>query len=106
MLQHVLLFLASYILVFGLFFLLYYLIPYRRVGVRVVTVSASWATLLWEVVKQLFGYYITHFATLGQIYGTYLLIVVVAFWIYYSSLVFIVGAEIGELYRERLPVND
>jgi len=40
-------------------------------------------------------------ATLNRIYGTYALIVVVAFWIYYSSILFLVGAEIGQLYRER-----
>ena len=36
-----------------------------------------------------------------KIYGTYVLFVVVAFWIYYSSIVFIIGAEIGKLYSDR-----
>jgi uncharacterized BrkB/YihY/UPF0761 family membrane protein len=33
------------------------------------------------------------------------MVVVVAFWIYYSAVVFILGAEIGQLYRERLTVK-
>jgi membrane protein len=65
-------------------------------------VSAFWAALLWEAAKQLFGYYLYHFSSFGKIYGTYALVVVVAFWIYFSSVVFIVGAEIGKLFQERL----
>jgi membrane protein len=64
-------------------------------------VSAIAATFFWEIARQLFGYYITNVATLNRIYGTYALLVIVAFWIYYSSILFLVGAEIGQLYRER-----
>jgi membrane protein len=65
-------------------------------------VAAVWTTVLWELVRNLFGYYISHIANINKIYGTYALIIVVAFWIYYSSVLFILGAEIGQLYRERL----
>jgi membrane protein len=84
-----------------MFSIIYYLIPYERLGIGVVIVSAFWATLLWEIAKQAFGYYVTNVATIGRIYGAYVMIVVVAFWIYYSSIVFVLGAEIGQLYRER-----
>ncbi|MCX6826195.1 MAG: YihY/virulence factor BrkB family protein, partial [candidate division Zixibacteria bacterium] len=92
---------VSYFLIFSAFFVLYYLIPYARLGTKSPAISAFWAALLWEIARQIFGYYITNLASLKQIYGTYVLMVVVAFWIYYSSMVFIVGAEIGQLYRER-----
>jgi len=65
-------------------------------------VSALWAAILWEIAKQLFGLYITHAITLKKIYGAYVLMVVVAFWVYYTSIVFIIGAEIGQLYREKV----
>ena len=89
------------VIVFAVFFVLYSLVPYGKLGSRVVALSALWATLLWEIAKQVFGYYITHFASIQRIYGAYVLMVVVAFWIYYSSIIFILGAEIGQLYRER-----
>ena len=92
---------GTHLLVFGLFFVLYSLVPYGKQGKAVVFVSALWASLLWEGAKQVFGYYINHFASIERIYGAYVLMVVVVFWIYYSSAIFILGAEIGQLYRER-----
>lgn len=91
----------SFAIVFIVFFTLYYLVPYVKLSKKVTAVSALFATVLWELAKQAFGYYITNFASLKRIYGTYVLFVVVVFWIYYSSIIFILGAEIGQLYRER-----
>ncbi len=93
--------LLSFALVFILFFLMYFLVPKRKLSKRAIFLSALYASILWEVAKEGFGIYIYHFSRLGRIYGTYTLIVVVAFWIYYSSIVFIFGAEIGRLFHER-----
>jgi len=90
------------LVIFTIFFILYSLVPYGKQGKRVVGMSALWAALLWEGAKQVFGYYINNFASIQRIYGAYVLMIVVAFWIYYSSVIFILGAEIGQLYRERL----
>jgi membrane protein len=86
---------------FLLFSFLYYFVPYQKVGKKVIVVSAFWAAVLWSIAAEAFGYYISNIASINRIYGAYALAVVVIFWIYYSSLVFIVGAEIGQLYRER-----
>ena len=99
--DRVLIDIASFLIIYIVFFTLYSLIPYEKLQRRVVLNSAFWATLLWEIARQAFGYYITHMATLKAIYGTYLFLIVVAFWFYYTSVVFIVGAEIGQLYKER-----
>lgn len=100
-LEHFFFSLLSIAMIFGMFYVLYSFVPYAKLGRKIPAVSAFWATLLWETAKRVFGYYITNVASLDKIYGTYALIVVVAFWIYYSSIVFIIGAEIGQLYRER-----
>lgn len=92
---------ASFFIIFALFFIFYYIIPYEKLGKRIPLVSAFWATVFWEIARQLFGYYLFNFASWDKIYGTYAIVVVVAFWIYYSSILFIIGAEIGQLYRER-----
>lgn len=92
---------TSLVLIFSLFYIFYYVIPYAKVGKVVPAISAFWATLLWDLARRGFGYYLYHVADYGKIYGTYTLIIVVAFWIYYSSILFILGAEIGQLYRER-----
>ena len=93
--------LGSVFLIFSLLFLLYYLIPSERIPKRVAALSSILATTLWIFAVQLFGFYITNFHALGNIYGTYILMIALAFWIYYSSAIFIVGAEVGDLYRQR-----
>jgi len=91
----------SFLLTFSMFGFLYYLIPHARLGWKVPLLSAFWATIFWEFAKWGFGYYLTHLASLKQIYGAYVLGVAIAFWIYYASIIFILAAEIGQLYRER-----
>ncbi len=93
--------LISFSVIYFMFFILYFLIPDERPKRRVAAVSAFWAAILWEIAKEGFGYYIAHSVTLTRVYGTYIFIVALALWLYYSSLVFITGAEIGQLYRER-----
>ncbi len=92
---------VSFFIVYLMFFIIFYLVPYDSLGRRVSAVSAFWAAVLWEVAKQAFGYYVANLANVGKIYGTYVMIVVVAFWIYYSAVALILGAEIGQLFRER-----
>jgi YihY family inner membrane protein len=91
---------ALFLVILVAFFVLYFFMPQRRLP-RMALVSAVVAAVLWKAAEYLFGYYITSVATLKRIYGAYSLTIVVAFWIYYTSLVFIIAAEIGQLFRER-----
>lgn len=92
----------SLVILFGLFYGLYSFLTYESLQRRVVAVSALWATLLWEVAVEAFGYYLAVFGTVRRVYGTYGLAVATVLWIYYVAILFIVAAEIGQLYRERL----
>lgn len=85
------------------FFLIYWLIPQQAFPKKVILISAIVAAVLWQFADQLFGLYIGHMATLKNIYGAYSLIVVVAIWIYYTSVVFIIGATMGQAFREKTP---
>ena len=91
----------SFVIIFIAYTTIYFLVPYGRAPKGVVFVSALSSAVLWEVAKQLFGFYISTFGTFKRIYGAYALGLVVVFWIYYTSLVFIIGAELGQLFRER-----
>ena len=83
---------VSIVVIFWLFFGFYYLIPYEKLGKRVPLVSAFWATLLWELARFLFGYYVRNFLMTNKIYGAFVLVVIIVFWIFYSSIVFVIGA--------------
>lgn len=103
--QHLFITVVSFVIIFVTFYMFYSFIPYAKLGRKVPAISAFWAAVFWEIAKRLFGYYLNNLASLNKIYGTYTLVVVLAFWIYYSSVLFIVGAEIGQLYRERLALK-
>jgi membrane protein len=96
-----LVYISSLVIMFGLFFALYYLIPYEQLGKKVAALSAIWTTFLWEVARIVFGYYINNILRTNPFYGAFVLIIAILFWVYYSACLFIVGAEIGQLYRER-----
>ncbi len=100
--QHLIFSLISVSIIFIVFTILYYFVPIKKLKKKATLISALWAAILWETAKQLFGFYLYNYSAFGKIYGTYALIIVVAFWIYYSSIVFIIGAGIGRLYQDRL----
>ena len=93
------------LLIFAICFILYTFIPTVKIHKRSAIVGALWTSLLWVSAKTVFGYYLSNFQTWGIIYGVYALLIVVAFWIYFTSAIFILGAEIAKLYDERLLTN-
>lgn len=92
----------SFVIMFFIFSLLYKFMPIIKIRKRSVLLGALWAALMWVGAKVLFGLYLASFKTFSRIYGAYALGIVVAFWIYYSGVVFIIGAEIAKLFNERL----
>lgn len=92
----------SFFVMFFMFAVLYKFMPIVKIHKRSVAVGAMWASIFWVTAKVLFGMYLSNFTTFSRIYGAYALGIVVAFWIYYSAAVFILGAEIGKLFDERL----
>jgi membrane protein len=92
---------SAFLIILLALFMLYFLVPNTRPPKKVALVSAFSTATLWHLAKELFGFYIANAVNLKKIYGAYILWIVVVLWIYYSSIVFILGAEIGQLYRER-----
>jgi len=92
-----------FIIIFFLFFVLYHFVPYEKLGYVPTAISAFVAAIFWEMARQILGYYLANAAALNKVYGAYIFAVAVVLWIYYSSLIFILAAEIGQLYREHVP---
>jgi len=99
--QNILFSILSMLIIFILFFAFYYLIPYENLGKKIPLLSAFWATVLWKAAEILFGYYVTNILIVEGVYGAFILIAVIIFWIFYASILFVIAAEIGQLYRER-----
>jgi len=92
---------TSVIFTFIMFYLIFKIVPVGYVDNKIALISALSAAILSELLKILFIIYLLHIANYTKIYGTYSAIIAVIFWLYYSSLTFVIGAEIGQLYREK-----
>jgi YihY family inner membrane protein len=83
-----------------MFFLIYKIIPHRKVTNKAALLGAIYASGFWELAKLLFDIYIKNYANFQKIYGSFGTIVVMCFWIYYSSFILLIGAEVGSNYEE------
>jgi len=77
------------------FFLLYWLLPARRVPRRSALIGSIVAAVLWELSKLAFDMYLSNFGRIDRVYGTAAGIAIVMLWFYYSAMTFLVGAVVG-----------
>jgi membrane protein len=89
-----------------MFYLIFKLVPQGYVSQKVALISSITAAILYEALKFLFLVYLISFADYQKVYGAYAAIVAVVFWLYYSSLTFVIGAEAGQLYKEKKLIKD
>ena len=94
------------IFTFIMFYLIFKLVPQGYVSQKVALISSITAAVLFEALKYLFIFYLVSFANYQRVYGTYAAIVAVIFWLYYSSLTFVIGAETGQLYKEKKLISE
>lgn len=96
---------TSPIISFGLttlmFYIAYRFIPNEMPSPRVAFISAVTTGIFWELASRGFSFYLSEFRPFSKIYGTYAFLIVTLVWVYYSSFMFVIGGEVGQLYRER-----
>lgn len=96
---------ASFVLLVGLltivFTIVFKVLPDARVRWRDVWVGALVTTILFVLGKELIGLYLKS-STLSSTYGAAGSLVLLLIWIYYSSVIFLVGAEFTKVYSQRV----
>ncbi len=79
--------------------------PSANVTWKAATVSGGIVAVLWEVAKQGFAFYTSKYANYDKVYGTLGGLVGLVFWIYYTSMILLLGAEIANLYADSQKVK-
>lgn len=91
-------FLLSFVLPFVLMLIavscLYRYLPSRRPAWRHALIGSAVLTLLWELAKHLFSYYLQSLSVYSQMYGSLLVVVLFLLWVYYSAVLFLYGAAV------------
>lgn len=93
-------FVISFALISLLFAAIYKVLPDRELGWRDVWVGAIVTAALFTIGKSLIGWYIGSSA-IASSYGAAGALIVVLFWVYYSSQIFLLGAEFTYAYSRR-----
>jgi membrane protein len=99
-------FLVSFLLLALLFAAIYKVLPDRPIAWRDVVMGAAVTALLFTIGKSLIGWYLGSSAVASS-YGAAGGLIVLFFWVYYSTQVFLLGAEFTRAYatsRGRGPV--
>ena len=94
------------LLVFVMFYIMYQFMPDKRIMPKAAVISSLTSTTMWVVAGKAFQFYVTNFSNMSKVYGTYAFLLVFLVWIEYSSIVFITGAVVGQLFIERYPGRD
>jgi membrane protein len=74
--------------------------PSANVTWKAAAISGGFVALLWEAAKQGFAFYTSKYANYDKVYGTLGGLIGLVFWIYYTSMILLLGAEIANLYRD------
>jgi membrane protein len=77
----------------ALYFVVYRYFPTRRIHMGAAMAGAVLASLLWEIAKQIFRWYILSIGVYDQIYGALGFMVALTMFVYYSGIVLVLGAE-------------
>jgi len=92
--QFLIRFVLPFILVLLVVTMLYILIPRTRVNFFHSFRGALFTTIFLEIAKHIFTWYVSSVSELGKIYGPLTAIISFLLWVYYSSSIFLIGAEI------------
>ncbi len=85
---------------FAIFGLVYFFGTNKRIGIKNIYIGAIVAALAWETSKHIFIIFLNRFATFELTYGSVGSIIGFLLWIYISSIILLLGAQINSLTLE------
>jgi membrane protein len=90
-----------FVLMWVVFLLIYFLAPAQAVPFRSAVLGAVVASILWQIAKESYGYYLLEYARYDQIFGPLGALVGLVLWVYYTAVILLFGAEVAEVHARR-----
>ncbi|PYP31223.1 MAG: hypothetical protein DMD47_07835 [Gemmatimonadetes bacterium] len=83
-----------------LFFLIFKILPSRRIQWQTALVAAVFCSLGFEVAKRLYALYVAKFVTFDRVASDANVVALFLFllWVYYTAYLFLLGGEVAETY--------
>ena len=89
--------LLALITIWVMFLLIYRYLPPRRIRWNTAAIAATFTAIMAEVLKFGFTWYVQNVARFDEFWGNVTTFVILVLWIYYTSLVFILGGEVAQV---------
>lgn len=83
--------------------LLYYSAPNAEQEFRFITPGAVIATVAWLLFSLAFSFYVNNFGNYNRTYGTLAGVIVLLLYAYYTSFIFLYGAEVNQVIEDAAP---
>jgi len=77
---------------------MYRWLPVRRLPFPAIASAALATSVLWEISRRLFTWYLATFSRFNEVYGPVASVIVFLFWLYLSAIIFLLGAEAAQLF--------
>lgn len=94
----------AFLTIWVMFFLVYRFLPPRRIRWSTAFIAATFTSVIGEALKFAFTFYVENVADFNAFWGNVATFVILVLWIYYTSVVFILGGEVAQvvtMYRIR-----
>jgi membrane protein len=85
----------AWLFLFSIFYVFYRFAPARTLQRRSLLIASLSATILFELARWAFTWYVAFARDALAVYGALAGLMFFFFWLYYASIIFVLGAEIG-----------
>ena len=94
-------YLVPFFFTFWMFFFIYKIAPNRKIHSIVAFKATCFTSVLWEVAKQFFGWYVLNVGRFSVFYGSLSTLVIFVLWVSYSAAILIFGGEVAFLLEKK-----
>ena len=94
-------YLVPFFFTFWMFFFIYKIAPNRKIHSITAFKATCFTSVLWEVAKQFFGWYVYNLGKFSVVYGSLNTSVIFVLWVSYFAAILILGGEVKDYWRRK-----